>query len=276
MKEISRINGFLGIVFFIIIGYTLSNFVSNMFPNYRDNFTVLILNIVIIVTVLIGMATSLFVLRPNEGLISILFGKYNGELVKDGFHFLNPFATYIKYDLRLNNMETSKLKINDKNGAPLDISMVFSFQIVDMKKVTFNVTDLHEYMKQQIEAITRNLIKEHTFAEIVEQVDEISHKAVEKANKELENVGVKFLTANLINMAYSPEMAQAMLRKQQALAIVDAKKELVKGVTGIVEELMSDLNTKNELSKEEKSKLTSNMLIILLSDKEVTPTINVS
>lgn len=273
-KSLWKVNGFVGLFVYVLLVITLFNitFTSGILTNITISLVVSLIG-------LIFLLNSTFILKPNEGIIGIFFGKYTGGLQESGFYFVNPFSSYIKFDLRLKNIETTKLKINDKDGSPLDISMVYSYLVKDMEKAAFNVSDLNQYIKQQIEAITRNLIKEHTFQEIVDQVEELSEKAVEKANKELSEIGIEFKSANLVNMSYAPEIAQAMLKKQQAKAIVEAKKELVKGVTGIIEELITDLESKdksNDLSKEDKNKLMSNMLIVLLSDKDATPTIQLS
>lgn len=273
-KNLWKVNGFIGM--FIYILFVISLFNIPLASGFIINVTV---PIVVSVIGFIFLYNSVFILKPNEGIIGVFFGKYTGELREEGFYFVNPFSSYIRFDLRLMNIETNKLKINDSEGSPLDISMVYSYIVKDMEKAAFNVSNLDEYIKQQIEAITRNLIKEHTFKEIVEQVEELSEKAVGKANKELGEIGIEFKTANLVNMSYSPEIAQAMLKKQQAKAIVEAKKELVKGVSGIVEELIQELEKKAEdekMSKEDKTKLMSNMLIVLLSDKDATPTIQLS
>jgi regulator of protease activity HflC (stomatin/prohibitin superfamily) len=224
-----------------------------------------------------------FTLQPNEGRVLILFGDYRGTVRDSGFFWANPFLTKLKISLRIRNMETQKLKVNDKRGNPIEIAAVVVWRIHDSAQAIFDVNRYEEYVKIQSETAVRHLANSYAYdhgeeGEITLRsgVDEVSVALCRELQERVGKAGVVVEEARLTHLAYAPEIANAMLRRQQAEAIIAARQKIVHGAVSMVQMALEDLASKQvvELDNERKAAMVSNLLVVLCGEAEVTPIVN--
>ncbi len=225
------------------------------------------------------------IVNPNESVVLVLFGKYIGSVKDDGFFFVNPFSSRKKISLKANNLNGTPLKVNDKIGNPIEIAAVVVWQVMDTAKAAFEVENYDTYVKVQSEAAVRQLAGslpydnwEDESADITLRggTEKVNEMLVYELNERLEKSGVRVSDARISHLAYAQEIAGAMLQRQQATAVVAARKQIVEGAVGMVEMALARLSDKNivELDDERKAAMVSNLLVVLCSDRAVTPVVN--
>ena len=233
------------------------------------------------------MFNSYLVINPNEGAAIQFFGEYVGTVDKQGFHFfLNPLYEKQKISLRIRNFESAKLKVNDVNANPIEIAAVVVWKVVDTAEALFEVDNYQNYVQIQSEAALRAMATKYPY-DIIEDKDKggialSSHQEVIaqelqiSVEARLKRAGIQVLEARISHLAYSQEIAQAMLRRQQASAVVAARSEIVKGAVGMVEMALEQLSAKNiiELDEDKKASMVSNLLVVLCSETDTTPVVN--
>ena len=229
------------------------------------------------------LLAGLFVVNPNEAKVLQLFGKYVGTAKDEGLRWANPFYSKKAVSVRIRNFETGRLKVNDLRGNPVEIAAVVVWRVVDTAEATFNVNDYSDFVHVQSEAALRNLATgypydAHTDAEqsLSGDISEISEKLRVEIHDRLERAGVEVLEARISHLAYAPEIAAAMLQRQQASAVVAARQQIVEGAVGMVESALSKLRTDGiiELDEERRAAMVSNLLVVLCSDRHTQPVIN--
>ncbi len=226
---------------------------------------------------------GLFVVNPNEAKVLQLFGSYVGTVVDPGLRWANPFYTKKRISQRVRNFETSKLKVNDNRGNPIEIAAVVVWKVVDTAEAVFEVDDYVHYVHVQSEAAVRNLATNYPYdafeddeVSMVGHIGEISEQLKIENQDRLTKAGVKIIESRISHLAYAPEIAQAMLRRQQATAIIAARRKIVEGAVGMVEHALDELSAKKilELDEERKATMVSNLLVVLCSETETQPVIN--
>ena len=236
---------------------------------------------VLVATVL--MMVGLFTVNPNEARVLTLFGKYVGTVRQAGLWFANPFYAKKRISLRVRNFETAKLKVNDNHGNPIEIAAVVVWRVVDSAEALFEVDDYLHYMQTQSESAIRALAQTYPYdAHLLEEVALSTHpaevaKGLQAAIQDrLEKAGVNVIEARISHLAYSPEIASAMLRRQQASAIIAARKKIVEGAVGMVENALELISQKSivTLDDERKAAMVSNLLVVLCSDRDAQPIVN--
>jgi len=224
-----------------------------------------------------------FTLQPNQAAVLTLFGDYRGTVRTPGFHWVFPFMLRRRISLRLRNMEGHKLKVNDKQGNPIEIAAVVVWRVVNTAEATFDVDDYVEYVKIQSETAVRHLANSYAYDHGEENeitlrsgVDEVSAALRDELDARLQKAGVHVEEARLTHLAYAPEIAGAMLRRQQAEAIIAARQKIVHGAVSMVEMALRELAEKNviELNEERKASMVSNLLVVLCGETEAQPIIN--
>lgn len=229
------------------------------------------------------MMGGFFTLQPNEGRVLTLFGKYIGTERVSGFHFTNPFYSKAKISLRSRNFNTPKLKVNDLRGNPIEIGAVVVWRVNDTAEALFDVDNYEEFVSVQSESAVRSLASRYPYDQGEEgeitlrcSVDEVSLGLQQELQTRLETAGVVIEEARLIHLAYAPEIAHAMLRRQQAEAIISARQKIVHGAVSMVEMALNDISERKiiQLDDERKAAMISNLLVVLCSDSEVQPVIN--
>jgi regulator of protease activity HflC (stomatin/prohibitin superfamily) len=244
----------------------------------------------ILATVAVILSTlvfiGLFIVNPNEAKVMVLFGKYAGTVRKDGFFWVNPFTVKQRISLRARNLSGQKLKVNDKLGNPIDIAAVIVWQVSDTFKASFEVDDYEQYVVIQSETAVRHLAQSYpydTFDDAGHEVltlragtEQVSQLLVAELQERLARAGVKIIEARLTHLAYAPEIAEAMLRRQQATAVVAARTQIVTGAVSMVEMALQQLAAKHvvELDEERRAAMISNLLVVLCSESAASPVIN--
>ena len=237
--------------------------------------------ILLFLLAMLGMA-GFFVVNPNEAVALLLFGNYKGTTRKDGFHWANPFYRAIKVSLRARNLNGERLKVNDSSGNPVEIAVVVVWKVNETAHALFEVDDYEEYVHTQSESAVRHLASAYAYDGPEDQVtlrgatDEINDRLHQELDERLERAGVEIIEARISHLAYAPEIAQAMLQRQQASAVVDARKLIVEGAVGMVEMALEELGQKNlvELDDEKKATMVSNLLVVLCSEHAAQPVVN--
>jgi len=226
---------------------------------------------------------GLVVVNPNEGKVLQLFGDYRGTLRAPGLRWANPFYSKKKISMRVRNFETGKLKVNDATGNPVEIGAVVVWKVVDSAEAVFQVDDFQNFVKVQGEAAIRNLATgypyvAHETGEVAlsSHTAEVSKKLREEIQDRLAQAGVEVMEARISHLAYAPEIAAAMLQRQQASAVVAARQKIVEGAVGMVEMALAMLSRQKvvELDEERKAAMVSNLLVVLCSDRHTQPVVN--
>jgi regulator of protease activity HflC (stomatin/prohibitin superfamily) len=229
------------------------------------------------------LTAGLFLVNPNEAKVLQLFGEYKGTAKEQGLRWANPFLTKKKISLRIRNFESSHLKVNDIDGNPIEIGAVVVWRVFETAEAVFEVDDYEHYVKVQSEAALRNLATSYAYdAHDDEHVSLRGHtKAVadhlkREIHERLTKAGVQVMEARLSHLAYAPEIAQAMLQRQQAGAIIAARQRIVEGAVGMVEMALDMLSKKSivQLDEERKAAMVSNLLVVLCGDRNTQPVIN--
>jgi regulator of protease activity HflC (stomatin/prohibitin superfamily) len=222
-------------------------------------------------------------LQPNEACLYTLFGSYVGTARDSGFWWANPFRTKRKLSLRARNFESAKLKVNDKQGNPIEIATVVVWRIEDTAQACFDVDNYEQFVKVQSESALRHLANSYAYDHGEEHettlrsgFDEVSHALKMELQERLGKAGVHIDEARLTHLAYAAEIAQAMLRRQQAEAVIAARQKIVHGAVSMVDMALRDLGEKNivQLDEERKAAMVSNLLVVLCGEAEVHPVIN--
>lgn len=243
---------------------------------------VLALGIILMVTSIL-LFVGLFTVEPNEAVVLILFGKYKGTEKTQGFRWANPLYTKRKISLRVRNFDSEKLKVNDKKGNPIEISAVVVWKVEDTAEAVFEVDDYLNYVHVQAESAIRHLATSYPYDDtegeaisLRSSIDEVSEHLQKEIDERVRAAGVNVLEARINHLAYSPEIAQAMLQRQQAEAIIAARQKIVEGAVGMVEMALDRLKNQNvlELDEERKANMVSNLMVVLCSDRATQPIIN--
>lgn len=228
---------------------------------------------------------GLIIVNPNESKVLTLFGKYVGTVKSDGFFWVNPLTSKKKLSLRARNLNGQQLKVNDRMGNPIEIAAVIVWQVNETAKATFAVEDYLQYVNIQSEAAVRHLANSFSYDNMEDESAEITLKdGAEKVseileqelNERLSRAGIDVIEARISHLAYAQEIASAMLQRQQASAVISARKLIVEGAVGMVEMALARLSEKGivDLDEERKAAMVSNLLVVLCGDRNVQPVVN--
>jgi len=226
---------------------------------------------------------GLTVVNPNTAVVVTLFGVYKGTLKNAGFWWVNPLSSRRKVSLRVRNFESSKLKVNDLDGNPIEIACVVVWNVVETFEAVFNVDDYENFVHVQSEAALRNLATSYSYDAHEEgklslrlSAGEISERLCHEIQDRLARAGIQVIEARISHLAYAAEIAGAMLRRQQASAVIAARQKIVEGAVGMVEMALQELDRKNvvTLDPERKASMVSNLLVVLCSENNVQPVVN--
>ena len=277
-KKAWSFNGFvaiIGIVLLLLLAVTI--FLNGMTP-FGIPFSTILLTALFVIFALILLA-GLVVLQPNEAMVLTFFGKYMGTIRTDGFFFAVPSAKR-KVSLRVRNFNSETLKVNDVDGNPIEISAVIVFRVVDAAKAVFDVDSYESFVRIQSETALRHMATKYPYdspePDVVSlrgNTEEVANGLAAELQEKLRVAGVEVLEARLNHLAYAPEIASAMLQRQQANAIVDARQKIVEGAVGMVDDALSLLESKNviQLTEEQKAQMISNLMVAIVSDKGTQP-----
>ena len=279
-KLTSPVSGYMGVIsLLILITLAVLDFVL-----YPQEVWAIVLGI-ICVALSVFILPGFLVINPNESAVLILFGAYKGTLKRNGFYWLNPFLVRKKISLRARNLNSDPIKVNDKIGNPIMIGIVLVWQVRDTFKAAFEVDDYAHFVDIQSEAAIRKLAGHYPYDNFEDGEAEITLRSGgEEVNKALEDeltnrlaiAGIFVIEARISYLAYASEIAGAMLRRQQATAIVAARHKIVEGAVLMVEMALQELSKKGvvDLDEDKKAVMVSNLMVVLCSDKDATPVLN--
>lgn len=279
-KTATKSNGFL--MLFVILAiialdiYLLVNAIQHNAP----------VQLSYIIPIFLGALTAmggLTIIQPNESVVLILFGKYTGTIRESGFWFVNPFTTKKKVSLRIHNFISEKIKVNDVHGNPIDIAAVIVWRVVDSARALFDVQNYEQFVAIQSETAIRGITSqyaydssEHDKMSLVGNQYEIAEELKKHTQTRLEIAGIEIVETRISYLAYAPEIAQAMLRRQQAQAVVAARTKIVEGAVGMVDMALKALSEQHivVLDEEKKATMVNNLLVALVSETQAQPVIN--
>jgi SPFH domain/Band 7 family protein len=248
----------------------------------REDPSVVIVSVAVLVVTFILLA-GLFVVNPNEGKVLQLFGKYVGTVRAPGLRWANPLYSKKRVSLRIRNFESSHLKVNDNEGNPIEIAAVVVWRVVDTAEAVFQVDDYENYVHVQTESAVRNLATSYTYdAHDETQISLRGHTGAvadhlkREIQERLSTAGVEVLEARISHLAYAPEIAAAMLQRQQAGAIIAARQRIVEGAVGMVEMALDMLSRREivHLDDERRAAMVSNLLVVLCGERGTQPVVN--
>lgn len=234
--------------------------------------------------VAILLLKGLFVVNPNEGRVLQLFGTYVGTVREPGLRWTNPFYSKDSVSLRVRNFETNQLKVNDHAGNPIEIGAVVVWNVDDSAKAVFEVEDYDGFVRIQSEAALRNLASRYSYEpqaageiSLRSHQEEIADKLREEIQERVSKAGLRIGEARISHLAYAPEIAQAMLRRQQAIAVIAARQKIVEGAVSMVEMALKGLSQHGIVTLDEKQKaeMVANLLVVLCADRDTHPMVNV-
>jgi len=231
------------------------------------------------------MSAGFLVINPNESSVLTLFGEYKGTLKRNGFYWVNPFFVKKKISLRARNFNSELLKVNDKLGNPIMIGIVLVWKVEETFRAAFQVDDYLRFVEIQSESAVRKLAGHYAYDNFDDEQteitlraggEEVNHVLEKELSERLQIAGINVIEARIAHLAYSAEIAQAMLKRQQATAIVAARSKIVEGAVSMVEMALNKLSDRKivDLDDERKAVMVSNLLVVLCSDKDASPIVN--
>jgi len=272
-----------GLVMLISLLVLLALSLERMISAIRTQSPLLAVSMVVVIGVLLVSLGGLFTVNPNDGKVLSLFGKYVGTVRDQGLWWANPFYSKRRVSLRVRNFETTKLKVNDSHSNPIEIGAIIVWKVVDTAEALFEVDDYAAYVQMQSESAVRSLAQtypydSHKEGEVALSTNpaEIAHGLQLATSDRLQKAGVEVVEARISHLAYAPEISSAMLRRQQAAAVIAARTKIVEGAVGMVENALAMIADRSlvQLDEERKAAMVSNLLVVLCSDREVTPVVN--
>lgn len=279
-KQALKISGFimffLWLALFVVEYLLLRSGIETAEPSVLWFFIPLLLIIIL-------MMNGFFIVQPNDSRVLILFGKYLGTVKDSGFWWANPFTTKRKVTLRIRNFNSEKIKVNDLHGNPIEIAAVIVWRVVDSARALFDVQNYEEFVGIQSETAIRGLASDYAYDSSEEEkaslrgnTQEISEELKKQVQTRLQIAGVEVLESRISYLAYAPEIAQAMLRRQQAQAVVAARQKIVEGAVGMVDMALKALSDQHivDLDNEKKATMVNNLMVALVSEVQAQPVIN--
>jgi regulator of protease activity HflC (stomatin/prohibitin superfamily) len=260
------------------LGLAYAIFVTLRAMSISGLITVVLASIVVAI-----MWAGLFMVHPNEAKVLQLFGRYTGTVHESGLKWANPFYSKTAVSTRIRNFESNKLKVNDSRGSPIEIAAVVVWKVFDTAEALFEVDDYEEFVQIQSESALRNLSTTYPYephegdgTALRSHPQEIAQSLRKEIQDRLEQAGVTVIEARISHLAYAPEIANAMLRRQQASAIIAARTQIVSGAVGMVDMALEMLKEKNvvELDEERKAAMVSNLLVVLCGEEGAQPVLN--
>lgn len=249
----------------------------------RADATPQMIGALLLLAVTVLLLPGLFIVNPNQGKVLTLFGNYRGTARKPGLWFTNPFMKKTGVSLRIRNFETAKLKVNDARSNPVDIGAIVVWRVTDTAEAIFEVNDYSEYVHMQSESALRALAGQYPYDThgdedicLSTHMDVVSAALQDALVERLAKAGVEVLEARISHLAYAQEIAAAMLQRQQASAVVAARQKIVEGAVGMVQMALAQISAERivEFDEERKAAMVSNLLVVLCSDRAVTPVVN--
>lgn len=283
--DFKSFSGYLALIFALAALVAIPVIISYGKVDEYGNREMLVLPLVVAGLVFLLMVKGLYMLQPNQSALMMLFGSYRGTDYSTGLRWANPFLNKTKVSLRLRNFNSEKLKVNDKRGNPIEIAAAVVWRVSDTARAVLDIDDYERYVPVQAESALRHLANEYSYdahdddqAELTLRggSDEVVTRLKRELQERFEKAGLHVEDARLTHLAYAPEIAGAMLRRQQAEAVIGARKQIVLGAVSMVEMALKGLTERGvvELDTERRAAMVSNLLVVLCAESEAQPVIN--
>jgi len=240
--------------------------------------------LIFLLVISFSMMPGFFYLNPNGSMVLVLFGDYKGTVKTNGFYWVNPFYSKKSISLRARNFDSEKIKVNDKVGNPIQIGVILVWQVRDTFKAAFDVDNYENFVRIQSDSAVRRLAGMYPYDNFDDEKEvtlrsgheEVNHALEENLKNRLDIAGIHVIEARIGYLAYAPEIASAMLRRQQAAAVVSARYKIVEGAVSMVQMALDHLSKQQiiELDEERKAAMVSNLMVVLCADKDVSPVVN--
>lgn len=279
-KKANVTNGFFGlIVILAMIAVSAYIFINEIMTGLER--TPLMIAAIVVFVIALILSTGLVLVKPNDAKVILFFGKYLGTIREAGLWWSVPLITKQVISIKVDNFNSPKIKVNDVNGNPIEIAAVIVYKVVDTAKAAFDVNNYHEFVETQSESALRHIASRYPYDAKVDDVDslragseKISKELLDEVQERLSAAGVEVLEARFTHLAYAPEIASAMLQRQQASAIIDAREKIVEGAIGMVQAAIEKLEKDIELDEERKAVMANNLMVAIVSDRGAQPIIN--
>jgi regulator of protease activity HflC (stomatin/prohibitin superfamily) len=280
-KEMFKLNGVIGVILFLLFG-AITVFCFRQFILTESFIMVIVSFVSLIITVLI--ISGFTIIQPNQAKVFTLFGSYLGVIKQEGFWLSVPLTIRKNVSLRVINFNSDKLKVNDLEGNPIEIAAVVVYKVFDSAKAVFDVEDYKEFVHTQSETGLRHIASQYPYdnfnndyeISLRQHSDEVADELTRDLQERLHLAGVEIIEARIMHLAYSSEIAHAMLQRQQAKAVLAARKVIVEGAVSMVKSAIDQLSTEGivDLDEEKKAQMVNNLMVALVSDKGSQPIIN--
>lgn len=283
-RKMATVNGFL--MLFVLLAVIVVAAFSLLFVGGALGIVICVLLVIVALFLLGGFA----VIRPNEAMVLTLFGKYSGTIKGEGFYWYNPFCSPVRYgksskiSLKAMTLESGQQKINDELGNPVMIGIVVIWRVTNTAKAVFDVDDYEDYLSTQSDAALRSIVRQYPYDGFNNDAEkslqgssqEVADRLKEEIQSKVHIAGLEILEARITHLAYAPEVASAMLQRQQAAAIIDARAMIVDGAVGMVEMALQQLEKSDmvQLDDERKAAMISNLLVVLCANHDPQPVVN--
>lgn len=281
-----RLPGFLmllvTLVYVVAAGWLLAVLLGGMTDGRTLYNSLVLLALVVAVLVFLGLVTGFTVISPNDARVIQFFGRYVGTVRTAGYHWTVPYSAKRRISLRVANFQSERLKVSDADGNPVEIAAVVVWRVVDTAKAAFGVDNYFGYVAVQAEAAVRHIATSYPYEAheddriSLRNATEVSERLTAELGERVALAGVEVLESRITHLAYAPEIAQAMLARQQASAIVAARFKIVEGAVGMVSSALEKLREQNvvELDEERKAQMVANLLVVLCGDRAAQPVVN--
>lgn len=280
-KNIAKINGLMGVIILLLLSVATVFCVRSFILSGSVSVVVLAVLLFLVFAV---MSTGLTIIQPNQAKVFTFFGNYLGVIKEEGFWFTIPLTQRNNVSLRVLNFNSEKLKVNDLEGNPIEIAAVVVYRAVDSAKAVFDVEDYREFVHTQSETGLRHIASQYPYdnfnndyeISLRQHSDEVASELTKDLQERLKVAGVEVLEARIMHLAYSSEIASSMLQRQQAKAVLAARKVIVDGAVSMVKSAIEQLSTEGvvELDEEKKAQMVNNLMVALVSDKGNQPVVN--
>lgn len=280
-KNIFKVNGYIGVVLVIILA-AVAAFCFREFY-FSESIVMLVLTIVFALIFLV-VASGFSVIQPNQAKVFTLFGNYLGVIKQEGFWLTIPLTNRNKVSLRVINFNSDKLKVNDLEGNPIEIAAVVVYKVINSAKAVFDVEDYHEFVHTQSETGLRHIASQYPYdnfnndyeISLRQHSDEVGDELTRDLQRRLSVAGVEIIEARIMHLAYSSEIASSMLQRQQAKAVLAARKVIVDGAVSMVKSAIDQLSSEGvvDLDEEKKAQMVNNLMVALVSEKGNQPIVN--
>jgi regulator of protease activity HflC (stomatin/prohibitin superfamily) len=276
-------NGIAGIPMLLLLLIVLSALIWALYTSIENREVIAVIASSVGLGLVVFLMIGFFMVNPNQGKVLQLFGEYRGTARVNGLRWANPFFMKKAVSLRIRNFESSKLKVNDNEGNPIEIAAVVVWKVVDTAEAVFEVDDFENYVHVQSESALRNLATSYAYdahddkhISLRGHTSTVADHLKREIQERLSKAGVEVIEARISHLAYAPEIAAAMLQRQQAGAIIAARQRIVEGAVGMVEMALGMLSQKSiiELDEERRAQMVSNLLVVLCGERGATPVIN--